>query len=100
MTPQSDRDPALIPMSPPEAKHLARDIMENGDFEVSGHAIQEMRDDDLNTTDVVNVIRGGVYHAPELEKGEWRYRISTARMSVVIVFRSRERLRVVTAWRN
>lgn len=92
-------DPSLVPLKPPDAKRLARDIMENGDFEVSGHATQEMRNDDLATPDCLNLLRAGVFEPPEFIKGEWRYRVSSQRMRVVITFVSGARLRVVTAWR-
>ncbi len=93
-------DPALAPLKPPDAKALARDIAENGTVEYSGHSLVEMKKDELETTDCLNLIRAGVYQPPELEKGELRYRISTPRMCIVIVFLSETRLRVITAWRN
>jgi len=55
--------------------------------------------DDLETTDVLNMLAGGVVEPGEFENGSWRYRIWTARMCVVIAFRSETELRVVTAWR-
>lgn len=48
------------PLSPPEARRLIREIIENG---------------------------------------SWRYRVRTARMAVIVAFRSETALRVVTAWR-
>ena len=93
-------DPVLAPLKPPEAKALARNIAENGVVEFSGHALDEMNKDEMETTDCLNLVRAGVYQPPELEKGEWRYRIWTARMCIVIAFSSETRLRVITAWRN
>jgi hypothetical protein len=93
------RDPALEPLKPPDAKKLARDIVENGMVEVSGHAREEMANDELQTTDCVNLLRAGVWEPPEYINGQWRYRVRTARMCVVIAFASDTRLRMVTAWR-
>ncbi len=65
----------------------------------SKHALEEMANDDLTTVDCINVLRGGVVEPPEFERGSWRYRVRTARICVVVVFRSETALAVVTAWR-
>lgn len=92
-------DPALEPLKPPDAKKLAREIVENGTVDFSGHALEEMAKDDLQAADCLNLLRGGVYESPEPIKGEWRYRVGTQRICVVVVFVSGVRMRVVTAWR-
>jgi hypothetical protein len=97
---EPNSDPKLIPLKPDEARRLAREIVENGFFDFSGHAIKEMEKDGLEATDCLNALRGGAYDPPEEEKGELRYRVHTNRMRVVFTFRSVERLRVVTAWRK
>ena len=91
--------PALGPLKPPDAKQLARDIAENGAVEFSRHALAEMKKDGLQTPDCLNLVRGGVYEAAEIQNGEWRYRIHTRCICIVIAFASASRLRVVTAWR-
>lgn len=88
------------PLKPPEAKAQARAIAEHGVIEFSAHAMAEMKNDGLESTDCFNLVRAGVFQFPELEKGEWRYRVCTAGMCVVIAFQSETRLRIVTAWRN
>lgn len=93
-------DPTIIPMKPEAAKRLAREIVESGTVVFSRHAQEEMEKDDLQSADCLNLLRAGDFEPPELENNELRYRVSTRRMCVVIVFRSNERLRVVTAWRN
>jgi len=93
-------DPTIEPLRPPDAKKLARWIVENGTFEFSGHAIEEMKNDGLEAGDGLNNIRAGSYEEPELHNGEWRYRVQTQRVCVVIAFMSEAHLRVVTAWRN
>lgn len=95
-----DSDPKIIAMKPDEAKRLAREIVANGDIEFSGHSLEEMKKDDLQTTDCLNLLRGGAYDSPELVKDELRYKVHTNRMCVVFMFRSVERLRVVTVWRK
>ncbi len=93
-------DPALKSLKPPEAKALAREIVENGTVAFSGHAQEEMAKDELQTTDCLNLIRAGTYELAEYINGEWRYRVRTPRICVVVMFASETRLQVVTAWRN
>jgi hypothetical protein len=90
----------LIPLKPDDAKRLARHIAEHGFVSFSPHASEEMAKDDLQTADCLNLLRAGVFEAPELINDELRYKVRTKRMVFVVVFRSNERLRVVTAWRN
>ena len=87
------------PLNPSDARRLIRDIIENGDVAFSGHAQDELDKDDLTTTDVLNMLRGGIVEPAEFESGSWRYRVRTARMCVVVAFRSETELRIVTAWR-
>lgn len=91
--------PDLEPLKPPNARKLIRDIVENGVVAFSGHALEEMEDDDMETPDCLNVLRGGVVGPAEYINNQWRYRVTTPRMCVVMTFLSSERLRVVTAWR-
>ena len=93
-------DPVLQPLKPGDARILARTIVEDGVVAFSSHAETEMKNDNLIAADCLNLIRGGAFEAPELINGEWRYRVVTQRMCVVITFVSETRLRVVTAWRN
>lgn len=65
----------------------------------SRHALEELAEDDLTTVDAVNALRGGVVGPGEFERGTWRYRVRTARLVVVIAFRSQTELVVVTGWR-
>lgn len=92
--------PLREPLEPRAAKRLVRKIIQLGTVSFSKHASEEMANDDLTTVDCVNVLRGGVVEAGEFERGSCRYRVSTARMCVVVAFRSEEELVVVTAWRT
>lgn len=93
-------DPAIIPLKPTEAKALAGRIAADGTIRFSKHAREEMAKDGLDATDCHNLVRAGVFAPAELENGEWRYRVRTSRMCIVIAFRSVNHLTVVTAWRN
>ncbi|MDD5310086.1 MAG: DUF4258 domain-containing protein [Deltaproteobacteria bacterium] len=87
------------PLKTREAGRLIREIVRNGSVAFTGHAFAEMAKDDLATTDVINMLRGGVVEPAEFENGSWRHRVRTARICVVVAFRSATELRVVTAWR-
>jgi hypothetical protein len=89
----------LGPLETAAAKKLIRQILAAGTVTPSGHALVEMRKDDLTLVDCVNVLRGGVVEPAEFEKGSWRYRVKTNRICVVVAFRSEQELRIVTAWR-
>jgi hypothetical protein len=86
------------PLGPADAKALIREALECGEFRWSRHALEELAKDELGTPDALNVLRAGVVEPAEWEGGEWRYRVRTARMVVVIAF-VEGGLRIVTAWR-
>src|SRR4051812_26558991 len=92
-------DPAHQTLKTADAKALARDIVMNGDVEWSPHAVKELQKDKLETTDCLNVIRGGAFDPPEFTNGEWRYAAGTPRIVLIIVFESETKLRVITGWR-
>ena len=54
----------------------------------------------MTMVDCANVLRGGFLEPAEWENGSWRYRVRTARMCVVIAFRSEREIVIVTAWRE
>ena len=87
------------PLDPSTAHRLARSILKDGIVSYSTHAQEEMAKDDLSALDCVNVIRGGVVEPGEFSGRSWRYRIRTNRIVVIIAFRAKSELRVVTAWR-
>jgi hypothetical protein len=87
------------PLEPEQARRLIRQILETGDFRWTRHAEQARTDDNLESIDCVNVLRGGVVEPPELENGTWRYRVRTPRICVVIAFRSSMAFSVITTWR-
>ncbi|MEP7245386.1 MAG: DUF4258 domain-containing protein [Gammaproteobacteria bacterium] len=93
-------EPLDEPIDPVRAKTLVGEILRSGGtFAYSTHATNEMAKDGLSIVDCVNVLKGGVAEFPEFEKGTWRYRFRTNRIVVVVAFRSKTELRIVTAWR-
>lgn len=88
------------PLAPGDARRLIQRILQHGTFTFSGHAGKELAKDGLTTVDGENVLRGGVVDPPDLERETWRYRVRTANITVVVVFRSETELVVVTGWRN
>lgn len=88
------------PFDPPEVRKRVRSILDSGVVAPSSHALEEMGKDDLTMVDCINVLRGGWAEPGEWVNGTWRYRVRTARICVVIAFRSETKLAIVTAWRE
>jgi hypothetical protein len=87
------------PLTPVDAKRLIGAILNEGSVAFSKHSLRELEKDDLTTVDAANMLRGGIVDPGEFENGSWRYRVRTARMCVVVAFRSETELQIVTAWR-
>jgi hypothetical protein len=87
------------PLDPVRAKRLIRQIVETGEMTFSRHAEEELLKDRLTMADVVHVLRAGVVEPAEWINGQWRYRMRTQKLYVVVRFRSETALRVITAWR-
>lgn len=101
-----------MPLKATDARTYIRRLLDNGIFVVSDHARREMKKDDLNDADAINISRAAVVREPEWENGSWRYRVETPRMCFVVTFDpepdalpgqeddvSDVELVVVTAWR-
>lgn len=87
------------PLTPPAAKKQIRSILETGTVDFTGHALEELAKDGFDTGDALNVLRGGILEPAEMVGEVWRYRVRTARMYVVVQFRTNTRLLVITGWR-
>jgi hypothetical protein len=88
---------------PHEAKRLFNQLRIDGRLSLilTTHAEVELRKDEMDTQDCLNVLRGGSWDSPEWENGAWRYRARTQRMTVIVeVDFECEEFCVVTAWRN
>jgi uncharacterized protein DUF4258 len=87
------------PLSNQEGQKRAREILNSGTVFFAPHAQKAMADDGLTTVDVENVLRAGWVEMSEYENGEWRYRVRTNRIAVIVAFESETELTVVTVWR-
>ena len=68
-----------------------------------------MEKDGLVDGDLVNVLKGGIVRPGEQDNGEWRYRVTTPRICVVVTFDPEPELEtkidpdtelvVITVWR-
>ena len=87
------------PLSAPDAETLARWILEQGTLRVSDHAAGELAKDRLSVVDAQNALRAGPCVSRDYISQSWRYRFSTAKIAVVIAFRSETVMVLVTAWR-
>ncbi len=93
-------EPLQEPVEQQKLKALVREILDDGNFEISSHAYEELAKDDLDAVDAVNVLRGGWFEAGEWEKGQWRYKARTSRICVVFCFGEDARIIIVTGWRE
>ena len=90
-------------MSPGQARKVLAEIFYYNPNLISftGHARTQMLARDIKTGDILNVLKGGhILDAPEYENGSFRYRVQTARMTVVVAFKKPQSVIVVTAWRE
>ena len=89
------------PLALTAAKSLVRAILASGTVDLSvTHAQERLGERAMDALDVENVLRCGAVKSCTQVRGTWRYRVETSRMVVVIAFRSRKRLAVITAWRK
>ncbi len=92
-------------MSKAEAWKKVRAIMSVADPKVifGGHALEEMANDALNTSDVINVLKSTsatIKDEPETKNGTVRYRVKTINYCVVVSFsKNADGLFVVTVWK-
>lgn len=87
-----------------QARKLLSQILNQGTahkISFSKHCREELKNDNLTTVDVLNVLKAGLIKTePEFEKGTYRYRVETERIVVVISFMQPDFIRCVTAWRK
>lgn len=51
--------------------------------------------------DIINILhKGQILHDAEFEQDQWRYRIETAKMTVIISFVNPAHVRLITCWRG
>jgi hypothetical protein len=84
-----------------EARKLLSEVLKSGTISFTGHCEEALLDDDMDTGDARTVLaEGQILAEPELEHDEWRYRVETKKMCVVVAFVSETSGRCVTAWRK
>lgn len=93
------------PLSGAQAKRLALAILEHGTTIITPHAQRRQDERDVDTPDIENVLRGGVFQFAEWnhEHDENRYRFETSSFGVVCAFDDDDEhgcLTVVTTWRK
>jgi len=96
----TQNDPSTRELKPDEARDIFRRIVKDGDVEFTGHALKALKDDNLLTTDCLNVLRAGECTGTELRHGKLRYRVENRQMTAIVTVVSENELAVVTAWRN
>jgi hypothetical protein len=89
------------PLRASEAKQRIRLILAEGEVVFAEpHMSDRMHERSLQRLDVQNVLRAGIVREAEWENGEWRHRVETPRITVVVSFPEEMLLKVVTCWRN
>lgn len=89
------------PLKPSDARRLIHQILKHGDVTYAQpHAVQRMEQREMDTSDCINILRGGAVKDGEYENGSWRYRVETPKMAVVVTFIDEDELMIVTAWRE
>ncbi len=88
------------PLGEPHVRRYLRNTLQSGALGITRHAYEEMDADGLVEQDIRNCLWAGQFDGCNLERGTWRYRVRTARMVVVVAFRSETQAVVVTAWRD
>ena len=89
------------PLRPNEAKKLILSILKDGFVSYSQpQAMERLEKHGMSVTDCTNILRGGAVEEAEHEYGEWRYRVHTGKMTVIVRFEDETELMIVTAWRK
>lgn len=90
-------------LNPGQARKVLAEIFNHNPNLISftKHAREQMRERDLKSGDVLNVLKAGkIFSEPEEINGSFRYRVQTKKITVVIAFKKPNHVVVVTAWRD
>ena len=90
------------PLAAGELKKLLRNILEQGKVSYGSHVRKRMRDREITSIDIENVIRGGklVMHKWDITHNNWKYTLKTSRFMVALCLRSETNTFVITAARR
>ncbi len=70
-------------------------------YSYGGHFKERLIERKMIMGDIINVLhKGKIFDDAEFENGQWRYRISTSKMTVVIAFNNPTSIRLITCWRE
>jgi len=87
-------------LTPDGATALIRKVVRDGTVAWSRCAMDHAEADGLTTADCVQALLGGVSDPAVLKDGQWRYRVHSRRICVVLVFRSDIEFVVVDVWKK
>lgn len=69
-------------------------------FSYGQHFRERMAERNMIMGDVLNVLhQGRIERDAEFENGQWRFQVSTYKMTVVISFANPNKIRLITCWR-
>jgi len=89
------------PLDPKDAKQRIKKIIKEGRVIYSRpHALDRLKERNLSMVDCENVLRGGSVSKPYQEGGNWRHKVTTPNIEVVIQFLPYNQLLIVTVWRK
>ena len=90
------------PLTPDQAKRLARQILATGVIAFVPHAIARGEERSITEADARNTINGGICRRVEwnAQFEQWRYLFETARFEVVFAFLAETNLLVITLIRR
>ncbi len=86
-----------------QAKKTLAEVLQKNPHCISltKHCREQMQKRNMIVGDLINVLHGGqIVCDPEFEHEEWRYRIETEKMVIVISFHKPANVRCITAWRK
>ncbi len=83
-------------------KALSKMLMLNPNCVCYGsHFKERLTERQMIMGDVLNVLHEGkIENDAEFENGQWRYRVATHKMTIVISFGDHDKIRLITCWRN
>src|SRR5258706_11774026 len=86
--PTIGRSRARLPaaLSPDAATELVHRVTRDGTVAWSRRGLAHAQAEEMSTVECDHTLRDGVADPPELQRGQWRYRIHCQRMCVVVVF--------------
>ena len=95
-----NEQPRQAHFTPDIATEVVRRVVRDGTVAWSRCAMDHAEAAGLTTADCVQALLGGVSDPAVLKDGQWRYRVHSRRICVVLVFRSDVEFVVVDVWKK